>query len=73
MKNIKTDTDLGKNWSKIANFEYFLIINSNTFVSLYLQSLLDLKNKNSNIIIADIYDEQAGVVLCEAYKLKVTF
>lgn len=36
-----------------------------------LQSLQDLKNKNSNIIIADLYDEQAGMVLCEAYKLQV--
>ncbi|XP_031629591.1 receptor-type guanylate cyclase gcy-18-like isoform X3 [Contarinia nasturtii] len=35
-------------------------------------SLLDLKNKNSNIIIADVYDEQAGVVLCEAFKLKMS-
>lgn len=36
------------------------------------QYLQDLINKKSNIIIADIYDEQALMVLCEAYKLKVS-
>lgn len=52
---------------KLQNQFYFLCI-------LYdFQSLQDLKNKKSNIIIADIYDERAGVVLCEAYKLQVHF
>lgn len=30
-----------------------------------------MKDKESKIIIADINNEQAGVVLCEAYKLEV--
>lgn len=36
-----------------------------------MQSLNDVRDKNTNIIIADIHDKQAAVVLCEAYKLQV--
>ncbi|KAG8222593.1 hypothetical protein J437_LFUL002585 [Ladona fulva] len=36
------------------------------------QYLLDLKNKNARIIIADIYDDAARSVMCEAYHLKMT-
>lgn len=42
-----------------------------SFRIVCLQYLQDLINKQSNIIIADIYDEQALMVLCEAYKLEV--
>lgn len=43
--------------------------------SIYLygfQHLSDLKAEKAKIIIADIYDEQARIVMCEAFKLEVS-
>lgn len=39
---------------------------------LIRQHLVDLKMVNAKIIIADIYDEQARMVMCEAFKLDVS-
>lgn len=36
------------------------------------QYLQDLKERRAKIIIADVYDEVARQVMCEAYKLKMT-
>uniref|UniRef100_A0A8D8NPL4 Gamma-aminobutyric acid type B receptor subunit 2 n=4 Tax=Culex pipiens TaxID=7175 RepID=A0A8D8NPL4_CULPI len=36
------------------------------------QYLLDLKTKNARIIIADVDDKVAQVIMCEAYKLEMT-
>jgi hypothetical protein len=32
----------------------------------------DLKNKTARIIIADVYDEVARIVMCQAYHLNMT-
>lgn len=37
-----------------------------------LQYLEDLKSKSARIIIADVYDEAARTVMCEAYRQKMT-
>lgn len=40
--------------------------------TLTLQALTDLKGKRARIIIADVVDNDARIVMCEAYKLKMT-
>lgn len=39
------------------------------FIFQYLE---DLKRKRARIIIADVYDEVARLVMCEAFKLEMT-
>lgn len=44
-------------------------------LSFYLydfQHLSDMKAEKAKIIIADIYDEQARIVMCKAFKLEVS-
>lgn len=41
----------------------------NVIISQYLQ---DLKQKKAKIIIADVYDQVARQVMCEAYRLEMT-
>lgn len=37
-----------------------------------LQYLEDLKQKRARIIISDVYDQVARLVMCEAYTLEMT-
>ncbi|XP_032691676.1 uncharacterized protein LOC116854152 isoform X2 [Odontomachus brunneus] len=41
-------------------------------VAMMTKYLQDLKDRKAKIIIADVYDEVARQVMCEAYKLKMT-
>lgn len=49
-----------------------LVLNIKLINWFLFQYLEDLKRKRARIIIADVYDEVARSVMCEAYKLDMT-
>lgn len=51
---------------------HYLFMTFNFHSSFLFQSLEDLKSKTARIIIADVVDQVARIVMCEAYKLQMT-
>lgn len=66
------ETEMKRVGSKLHLYKNQIYRKFLLFCSAYLpQHLLDLKTKNARIIIADVDDKVAQVIMCEAYRLEV--